>query len=207
MRPKLTRPIAEIHSPRRVREARPRVLCALRNVRRVPSHAGANPRAAGPPVHFGGVVPDSQHCHHPKGSLAHTPHSSHWGCARGLALGVLCYHCAAAPSALPRGHRVRNASPGQIHTSDMAGNSGCKTLGRIPYISYSSRGCSGLTLYGYARVSVREPEDKNLDLQMELLNQYQGGMCISGRSTTTERTPRHLISPLGPNWVGTDSAV
>ena len=39
------------------------------------------------------------------------------------------------------------------------------------------------------------------------LNQYQGGMCISGRSTMTERTPRHLISPLGPNWVGTDSAV
>ena len=39
------------------------------------------------------------------------------------------------------------------------------------------------------------------------LNQYQGGMCISGRLTMTERTPRHLISPLGPNWVGTDSAV
>ena len=159
MRSRLTRPIAEIHSPRRVQEARPRVLCALRNVRRVPSHAGANPRAAGPPVHFGGVVPDSQHCHHPKGSLAHTPHSSHWGCARGLALGVLCYHCAAAPSALPRGHRVRNASPGQIHTSDMAGNSpvyshgcksplpiaewvagnsGCSSTGRFIYISYSS---------------------------------------------------------------------
>ena len=44
---------------------------------RVPSHAGASPRAAGPPFHFGGAVPDSQHCHHPKGSLAHTPHSSH----------------------------------------------------------------------------------------------------------------------------------
>ncbi len=40
-----------------------------------------------------------------------------------------------------------------------------------------------------------------------VLNQYQGGMCISGRLTTTERTPRHLISPLGPNWVGTGSAV
>ena len=39
------------------------------------------------------------------------------------------------------------------------------------------------------------------------LNQYQGGMCISGRLTMTERTPRHLKSPLGPNWVGTDSAV
>ena len=26
-----------------------------------------------------------------------------------------------------------------------------------------------MTLYGYARVSVREPEDKNLDLQMERL--------------------------------------
>ena len=39
------------------------------------------------------------------------------------------------------------------------------------------------------------------------LNQYQGGMCISGRSTMTASTPRHLISPLDPNWVGTDSAV
>ena len=44
---------------------------------RVLSHAGASPRAAGPPFHCGGAVPDSQHCHHPKGSLAHTPHSSH----------------------------------------------------------------------------------------------------------------------------------
>ena len=39
------------------------------------------------------------------------------------------------------------------------------------------------------------------------LNQYQGGMCISGVLTRTERTPRLLISPLGPNWVGTGSAV
>ena len=40
-----------------------------------------------------------------------------------------------------------------------------------------------------------------------LLNQYQGGMCISGVLKTAERTTRHLISPLGPNWVGTDIAV
>ena len=46
-----------------------------------------------------------------------------------------------------------------------------------------------------------------LDMDVSDLNQYQGGMCISGRLTMTERTPRHLISPLGPNWVGTDSAV
>ena len=26
---------------------------------------------------LGSAVPDSQHCHRPKGSLAHTPHSSH----------------------------------------------------------------------------------------------------------------------------------
>ena len=39
------------------------------------------------------------------------------------------------------------------------------------------------------------------------LNQYQGGMCISGVLKTAERTTRHLISPLGPNWVGTDIAV
>ena len=32
-----------------------------------------------------------------------------------------------------------------------------------------------------------------------ILNQYQGGMCIAGVLTTTERTPRHFILPLGPN--------
>ena len=49
--------------------------------------------------------------------------------------------------------------------------------------------------------------DLDVDVEDQFLNQYQGGMCISGRLTMTERTPRHLISPLGPNWVGTDSAV
>ena len=39
------------------------------------------------------------------------------------------------------------------------------------------------------------------------LNQYQGGMSIPGSLTMTERTPRHLISPLGPNWVTNGSAV
>ena len=39
------------------------------------------------------------------------------------------------------------------------------------------------------------------------LNQYQAGMCISGVLKTAERTTRYLISPLGPNWVGTDIAV
>ena len=29
-----------------------------------------------------------------------------------------------------------------------------------------------MTLYGYARVSVREPEDKNLDLQVDRLRAY-----------------------------------
>ena len=29
------------------------------------------------PFMLGAVVPDSQHCHRPKGWLAHTPHSSH----------------------------------------------------------------------------------------------------------------------------------
>ena len=32
-----------------------------------------------------------------------------------------------------------------------------------------ARGAARMTLYGYARVSVREPEDKNLDLQVERL--------------------------------------
>ncbi len=49
----------------------------------------------------------------------------------------------------------------------VAGNSSCRTSGRILYIRYFSQGCWEITLYGYARVSVREPEDKNLDLQVE----------------------------------------
>ena len=35
----------------------------------------------------------------------------------------------------------------------------------------------------------------------------KSGMCISGVLQTTERILRQLILPLGPNWVGTDSAV
>ena len=56
------------------------------------------------------------------------------------------------------------------------------------------------------RYFVGGAKDEVYRLLLEL-NQYQGGMCISGRSTMTASTPRHLISPLGPNWVGTDSAV
>ena len=51
----------------------------------------------------------------------------------------------------------------------VAGKPGCKTSGRKPYFRYSSQGCRWMTLYGYARVSIREPEDKNLDLQVERL--------------------------------------
>ena len=65
----------------------------------------------------------------------------------------------------------------------VAGNSGYRTLGRIPYFRYSSQECSGLTLYGYARVSVREPEDKNLGLQVERL--VRAG-CAMGNIRTEE---------------------
>ena len=51
----------------------------------------------------------------------------------------------------------------------VAGKPGCRIYGRILYFGYSSQGCRRMTLYGYARVSVREPEDKNLDLQVERL--------------------------------------
>ena len=59
------------------------------------------------------------------------------------------------------------------------------------------------------RIEPVHAEDVTLaaELADRHLNQYQGGMCISGRLTMTERTPRHFISPLDPNWVGTDSAV
>ena len=50
----------------------------------------------------------------------------------------------------------------------VAGKPSCRALGRKPYFRYSSQGCGEMTLYGYARVSVREPEDKNLDLQVEI---------------------------------------
>ena len=40
-----------------------------------------------------------------------------------------------------------------------------------------------------------------------VLNQSQGGMCISGVLKTTEMTPRPLASPLGPKRVGTERPV
>ena len=44
---------------------------------RVPSHSGPSPRAAlGHPSTLGAAVPDSQHCHRPEGTPAHTPHSN-----------------------------------------------------------------------------------------------------------------------------------
>ena len=45
-----------------------------------------------------------------------------------------------------------------------------------------------MTLYGYARVSVREPEDKNLDLQVE--------MGDSGRRNAARATNRQHLRPL-----------
>ena len=39
----------------------------------------------------------------------------------------------------------------------------------MPCLHYRTCYLGSMTLYGYARVSVREPEDKNLDLQVERL--------------------------------------
>ena len=76
---------------------------------RVPSHGNRRPSAAGAPLQSGAAIPGSQHCHRPKGPLAHTPHSSAPG---GLAMGMLCHSGAAVPLALPHDRRVRTASPG-----------------------------------------------------------------------------------------------
>ena len=52
----------------------------------------------------------------------------------------------------------------------VAGKPGCNNLWQKAYTSgIPARGVDEMTLYGYARVSVREPEDKNLDLQVERL--------------------------------------
>ena len=48
MRARLTPPIAELNSPQSAQEARPRVLCALRNVRRPPGCRPRRPRRPKP---------------------------------------------------------------------------------------------------------------------------------------------------------------
>ena len=40
---------------------------------------------------------------------------------------------------------------------------------RTPFPKLPARGLNTMTLYRYARFSVREPEDKNLDLQVDTL--------------------------------------
>ena len=163
MRPRLTRPIAEINSPLRVQEARSRVLCALRNVRRPPGAEPCRPKPEGcwTALPFRGRSPGQPALPPPQriaGSytsfqpLGVRPRSS-----LGCTLLPLC-----CSSALPHDHRVRNASPGQAHPASMAGNSpvsshGCKSplpvadgvagkpsfnaSGRKTYFRYSSQGC------------------------------------------------------------------
>ena len=57
----------------------------------------------------------------------------------------------------------------------------------------------------YSREGI--PKSAFMPTVVVILNEYQSGMCISGVLPTTERTPQLLISPLGPNWVATDSGV
>ena len=53
-----------------------------------------------------------------------------------------------------------------------------------------------MTLYGYARVSVREPEDKNLDLQVERL--VRAG-CSLGNIRAEEASGAQE-RPRRPSW-------
>ena len=56
-----------------------------------------------------------------------------------------------------------------------------------------------MALYGYARVSVREPEDKNLDLQVERLVRAGCAMGnIRAEETTRSRNTR-IIPKLKPS--------
>ena len=45
-----------------------------------------------------------------------------------------------------------------------------------------------MTLYGYARVSVREPEDKNLDLQVERFTHHVHILEMNGESYRLKRS-------------------
>ena len=111
MRPRLTPPIAELNSPQSAQEARPRVLCALRNVRRPPgpSHAGPSPRAAGAPFHVGRGSPGQSALPPPQRIAGSYASFQPLG---GLTSGVPRHHGAAVPPALPHDRQVRNASPG-----------------------------------------------------------------------------------------------
>ena len=63
-----------------------------------------------------------------------------------------------------------------------------------------------MTLYGYARVSVREPEDKNLDLQVERLAapaapweiSVELGTVMVGEAVSETGVSSSLVSRLFP---------
>ena len=61
-----------------------------------------------------------------------------------------------------------------------------------------------MTLYGYARVSVREPEDKNLDLQVERL--VRAGCSLgnirSEEASGGQERPRRPPGAAGPGGRG-----
>ncbi len=96
-------------------------------------------------------------------------------CAAARGLMSVNYRAHKLPTVCGLSVRMAENSPVYSHgckclhlvAEGVAGKPGCRTFGRNSYFRYSSQGCSGTTLYGYARISVREPEDKNLDLQVE----------------------------------------
>ena len=59
-----------------------------------------------------------------------------------------------------------------------------------------------MTLYGYARVSVREPEDKNLDLQVERL--VRAGCSLGNIRAEEASGARNDRGGLGGGAAGTD---
>ena len=125
----------------------------------MPRHAGPSPKAAGASFHVGGGSPGQSALPPPKGSLAHTSHSSHRA-----SLPRVCFATLEPLYYRPCRITVESGTltPGQPHPVEMAGNSpvyshGCKFIppvadgaagkpsfnasGRKTYFRYSSQGC------------------------------------------------------------------
>ena len=189
---------------------------------RMPSHAGPSPRAAGAQFHVGHGSPGQSALPPPQRIAASYPSFQPPGGWPRVDLSTMVLldqrPCRVVAESVGLG-------PGQPQPTALAGNSpvygpgwkfplvvaqgvagkpGLFLPGRTVYFCHSSQGCSRMTLYGYARVSVREPEDKNLDLQVERL--VRAGCSLGNiraeEASGDQERPRRPPGTAGPGGRG-----
>ena len=132
---------------------------------------------------LGAAATDSQYCHRPKGSLAHTLIPTAGRTRPRTRPGVLRHPVAAVPSPLPHDHLVRNACPGRTHTAAVG-------------VDFQSHGPSDLSLFREkvranwsAKMMLLYPEQRHPSGPTDGVHLREGRMFVNNDTQIYRRDP------------------